>query len=379
MISIWEKESFFAPQDVIIIGAGFVGLWCAYFLKKSAPSLSITLLEKNSIPSGASTRNAGFACFGSLSELMYDANTMGEEKMIQLVQMRHQGINEIIKTFSADDIDFDLCGGYELYSDTVASHPAHLEGQMTYINTLLKDVVNERNTFKKADANISNFQFGHTKHLVYNNLEGSLHPGKLLKGLLQKVQSMGVQVHSGISVKEIENNNAEIEVKTDVAIRFKTKKLVVCTNAFAKDLLPQLDVVPARGQVLVTSPIHNLPFKGTFHSDEGFIYFRNLGNRILLGGARNIAFDKETTTDQQVTDTIQHALEDYLKTVILPHNKTPFSIDHRWSGIMAMGAEKMPIVEQVAGGIFCAVRMSGMGVALAPIAAKKITNLVLDS
>ena len=331
------------------------------------------------MPSGASTRNAGFACFGSLSELIADANTMGEEKMLKLVQMRYEGINEIKNTFSAAEIDFDMCGGYELYSHRAGQQLTDLEEQIIYINKLLRPVINETETFKKVDHHINTFQFGQTKNLVYNSLEGSLHSGKLLKALLQKVQASGIQVFTGIDVKGFEESDNEIRLTTENQYPFKTKKVVVCTNAFAKGLLPQLDVTPARGQVLLTSPIHNLPFRGTFHSDEGYIYFRNLGNSILLGGARNKAFEEETTTDQQVTNTIQNTLESYLKNVIIPYNKTPFTIDHRWSGIMAMGGEKMPIIKQIKPNIFCAVRMSGMGVALAPVAAKSIVKMVLEN
>ncbi|MFL5809244.1 MAG: FAD-dependent oxidoreductase, partial [Flavisolibacter sp.] len=61
MVSIWEKETFYAPQDVVIAGSGFVGLWSAFFLKKKKPKLKITVVDRGLIPTGASTRNAGFA------------------------------------------------------------------------------------------------------------------------------------------------------------------------------------------------------------------------------------------------------------------------------------------------------------------------------
>ena len=67
--SIWEKESFFKHQDIIIVGSGFAGLWSAYFLSRKHKKAKITIVEKEPIPTGASTRNAGFACFGSLPEL----------------------------------------------------------------------------------------------------------------------------------------------------------------------------------------------------------------------------------------------------------------------------------------------------------------------
>jgi len=142
-------------------------------------------------------------------------------------------------------------------------------------------------------------------------------------------------------------------------------------------LLPELDIVPARGQVLVTSEITDLPWKGSFHSDEGFYYFRNIGKKVLLGGARNKAFEQEATTQMDITINIQEELERYLNEVVLPKQKGQYTIDYRWSGIMAMGSEKMPIIKEIEPNIFCAVRMSGMGVALAPIVGKSVAKLML--
>ena len=99
MISIWEKETFFAPYDVVIAGSGFVGLWSALQLKKKKPKLRICIVDRGVIPTGASTRNAGFACFGSVSELIHDAKTMGTDKMLQLVEMRFKGLKKIQKYF----------------------------------------------------------------------------------------------------------------------------------------------------------------------------------------------------------------------------------------------------------------------------------------
>jgi glycine/D-amino acid oxidase-like deaminating enzyme len=79
----------------------------------------------------------------------------------------------------------------------------------------------------------------------------------------------------------------------------------------------------------------------------------------------------------QTTDLIQHELEKYLDEVILPGQKEKYTIDYRWSGIMAMGSDKMPIIKELEPNIFCAVRMSGMGVALAPIVGKSIKKLML--
>ena len=88
-ISIWEKESFFSPQDIIIIGSGFSGLWSALHIKTLHPNYKVTILERGLIPTGASTRNAGFSCFGSPSELIHDVRSRGANEMWKLVSMRY--------------------------------------------------------------------------------------------------------------------------------------------------------------------------------------------------------------------------------------------------------------------------------------------------
>jgi glycine/D-amino acid oxidase-like deaminating enzyme len=382
MISIWEKETFYAPQDVVIVGSGFVGLWSALQLKKKNPKMKITIVDRGIIPIGASTRNAGFACFGSLSEVVYDAQTMGTDKMLQLVEMRFKGLERIRKYFTDKAIDFELCGGYELYDHSGKISSERLQGNIQYINTLFKPIIGKKKTYKLVDESIEAFRFGTTRHLVKNNLEGYLHSGKLVQALLSKVQGMGVQVFSQTEIKSFQTAGEKIELQSFHPGSYQylsTSQLLICTNAFAKELLPDEDIVPARGQVLLTSPIENLPWKGTFHSDEGFYYFRNLGNKVLLGGARNKAFDDERTTDINTSDFIQSQLENYLNEVVLPDFKGRYTIENRWAGIMAMGGEKMPIVKEVQPNIFCCIRMSGMGVALAPIVSQQVTQMMLDN
>ena len=372
--SIWEKQSFFAPQDIIIAGSGFTGLWSAFYLKKKWPGLSVTILDRGYIPTGASTRNAGFACFGSLGEVVHDAQIMGTEKMLELVEMRAKGLERICKYFSSSEIDFDPCGGYELYDSESQVSPVQLLHNIDYINSLFKPVTGTKKTYELADEDIMKFGFGRTAHLVKNKLEGALHSGKLVQKLLQRVQGMGVQVFSQAEVIQFYEDGDRLQIKTNLPVPFSTRQLLICTNAFAKQLLPETDVIPARGQVLVTSPIEGLPFKGTFHSDEGFYYFRNLGNRVLLGGARNKAFAEEETIEMNTSDQIQNFLEQYLDEVVIPQFKGYYSIDYRWAGIMGMGSEKMPVAREIRPNVFCAVRMSGMGVALAPVVARNITK-----
>jgi glycine/D-amino acid oxidase-like deaminating enzyme len=98
---------------------------------------------------------------------------------------------------------------------------------------------------------------------------------------------------------------------------------------------------------------------------------------VLLGGARNMDFDGERTTSFETTEIIQAELERFLREVVLPNHKDAYTITHRWSGIMGMGAEKMPVVKEVQPRIFCALGIGGIGVAMAPIIGQQASRQLL--
>jgi len=375
-ISIWERESFFSPRDIIIAGSGLVGLWTAYYLKKREPRLNICIVDRGIIPTGASTRNAGFACFGSITELMADLEKMGEEQMLELVEWRYKGLERIRKTFRDSEIGYENYGGYELIRESQQIDFNHLRSTLDRFNRKLRPIVGKNKTFQLSDGKIKQMGFAGVQHLVENKLESQLHSGKLCSALLQLLQSMGVTVLNNIEITGFQKAKPGLILSTNIGTELSTRRLLVCTNAFAKQLLPDLDLEPARGQILLTAPLAKLRFKGTFHHDEGYYYFRNLGNRILLGGARNKALKEETTESMTTTDFIQTELENFLKEIIIPGLK--YQVDYRWSGIMAVGSEKMPIVKKISEQVFCAVRMSGMGVALAPELGRRLAGDILS-
>ncbi|MBL0127451.1 MAG: hypothetical protein IPP83_08300 [Flavobacteriales bacterium] len=116
---------------------------------------------------------------------------------------------------------------------------------------------------------------------------------------------------------------------------------------------------------------------GTFHLGEGFYYFREYQGAVLLGGGRNLDVAGETTTADGTTEQIQSALEELLRTVILPGRE--FKIARRWSGVMGFGAKsKAPIIERVSPRVTAAVRLGGMGVAIGIRVARKAAALLKD-
>ena len=114
-LSYWELKNWFTNVDYTIVGSGIVGLHAALRLRERFPAAKILVLEKGMLPQGASTKNAGFACFGSLSEILEDLKTHSEEEVISLIERRWKGLQLLRKRLGDDAIDFKPHGGYELF------------------------------------------------------------------------------------------------------------------------------------------------------------------------------------------------------------------------------------------------------------------------
>ncbi|HPH24133.1 MAG TPA: FAD-binding oxidoreductase [Chitinophagaceae bacterium] len=370
--SIWEIETYYKAQDVVIVGAGLMGLWTALTLHQKMPTLGITILEKNTTPLGASTRNAGFACFGSPTELLSDASSMGENNMWQLVEKRYKGIEKIKKTFHSTVTDYSACGGFEC----LLNKDEQVLEQLDWLNKGMSQIVGSPKCFTIENDLLEKNQLTGFDYLIQNNLEGTLHSGKLVQALTQKVIAAGITILYGVEVNHCVDANNTVKVSFNQNT-ITAKQLIFCTNAFTNKLINKDAIVPARGQVIVTSPIENLTLNGSFHFDEGFYYWRNLGNRILLGGARNKDIAGEETTELTTSITIQNELELFLKTHI--SSTYQYTIEHKWSGIMAFTNTKTPVCKKISENVYYAIACNGMGVALTPIFAEELVNKIFNT
>ncbi len=368
-LSYWEYKSWLSNIDFTIVGSGIVGLSCALRLKDKFPAAKILVLERGMLPNGASTKNAGFACFGSLSEILEDLNSHTKEEVVQLVQKRHQGLQQLRKNLSDHHIDYLQLGGYELFTKEDKDLYATCLSKKEEINQLLKPIFKD-DVFIQ-NKNIFNFK-NIQPHYIVNQFEGQIDTGKMMQALLHKVQALGVKILNNCNVQEINDLNNKTEIKTD-HFTFSTHKALIATNGFASQLGIN-QVKPARAQVLITKPINGLHIKGTFHLDKGYYYFRNIDQRILFGGGRNLDFKTEETTELAQTELVQQKLNEILHDVILPD--TNFEIEHRWSGIMGVGNQKKPVVKQVSNTLFCGVRLGGMGVAIGSLVGTELADLL---
>jgi glycine/D-amino acid oxidase-like deaminating enzyme len=368
-LSYWEIKNWFSQIDYTIIGSGIVGLHTALRLREKYPASKILIIEKGMLPQGASTKNAGFACFGSISEIIADLKSHTEEEVIQLIQKRWSGLQLLRKNLGDSAIDFKPYGGYELFLKDDESSFSECSNKLPFINEILKPLFKADVFTKEVDR----FGFGNIhEYLIFNPFEAQIDTGNMMQALLKKAVAQDILILNQQTLTSYIDKENSVEVALG-DFSFTTKKLLFATNGFANTLTNGA-VKPARAQVLITEPIPNLDIKGTFHLDKGYYYFRNIGDRILLGGGRNLDFETENTTEFGQTEIVQKKLEDLLKKVILPHQEV--QIEHRWSGIMGIGNSKNPIVEQLSENVYCGVRLGGMGVAIGSLIGIELADLI---
>jgi len=371
--SYWERKSFMADFDVVIVGSGIVGLNASLNLKIKQPKLKIGVLESGFLPSGASTKNAGFACFGSVSELLKDLECHSVNEVLEMIELRWKGLEKLRKELGDSAICYEQIGGFEVFKSSENDWALKCLDKVPWFNNLLKSVIGESDIYAVSNDKIAEFGMRGISHIIKNKYEGQIDTGKMMLALLSRVQGLGVIVINNCRVKKIDQENGFKDLSTNRG-NFKAKSVILATNAFIGQWIPDIDLIPGRGQVLITEPIKNLKIKGSFHHDKGYTYFRNIDQRILLGGRRNLDFKGEETTQIGITSGIQAGLEKLLYETILPGQKP--KIDYRWSGIMGFGNDLKPIIKEISAGLYCAVRCNGMGLASGSLVGEQVANLV---
>lgn len=370
-LSFWERKEYFENIDFLIIGAGIVGCSTAFHLKKNYPDAKIVLLERGVLPCGASTKNAGFASFGGPVELMEDLKKQDAALVWDTVQARYEGLVYLRELIGDRAMDFQQNGGWDIVTPDQYGLAEEVRDRLAMMNQEFFRITGCKTVFSEDENAARKFGLSGTETLFSIALEGQIDTGKMMKCYHQLIVGAGISILYGVTVHSVDEQ--EGVVVTSVG-EVRAEKIAVTVNGFTQQLLKSGDVFPARAQVLVTSPIPDLKIKGTFHYDSGYYYFRNFENRILLGGARNLDVEGETTYEMQTTPMIQSRLQELLRTMILPGMS--YSIDYRWSGIMGMGNSKYPIIKKVTDRLVIGARLGGIGVALGTNVGKKLAELL---
>jgi gamma-glutamylputrescine oxidase len=370
-LSFWEKQSFLSGYYVAIIGSGIVGVSAALRLKELDKKLNVVIIERGVLPLGASTRNAGFACFGSMTELLDDLQHHSEAEVFGLLEKRWQGLRKLRERVGDRNMEYHNWGGYEIFTAQEQDNFQMCADKIPFFNQALATIIGQKDVFSIKKQK---FGFRNTKNLIFNRAEGQLDTGKMMATLINLAMKKGIRFLNATEVIHLEESNNHVLLHTNNDFAIAAQQTLIVNNAFARQLLPEIDVFPARNQVLITKPIPNLSIKGCFHYDKGYVYFRNVGSRLLLGGGRNHDFEGEQTAQLGNTPHIQQYLLDLLENVILPQQK--IEIDSWWSGIIGVGKQKQPIIKRISPRVGVAVRCGGMGVAMGSLTGEEAADMI---
>lgn len=371
-LSFWERKIYFEEIDYLVIGAGIVGLSTAIELRNRFSDAKIVVLERGYLPTGASSKNAGFACFGSVTEILDDLANYDESTVWSTVGKRWKGLENLRNLVGDSNMDLEMNGSWDLILPSDKKNSEEINAKLPYLNKKIEEITGECSVYSEDKDCASRFGFNGVQTSYYNRLEAQINTGKMIDYLHNLAVSKNIKCIYGVAVEAIQSGLYHVSMQTSVGF-MKAKNVAVCTNGFAKNLMPHLNVKPARAQVIVTTPIHDLKLKGTFHYQQGYYYFRNIDGRILLGGGRNLDFEGETTTEMVTSEKIIDSLKELMDQVILPGSD--YSIEYEWSGIMGIGDTKAPIVEKLDERIAVGVRMGGMGVAIGSLIGKELSQL----
>ncbi len=361
-LSYWEYQSFFKDIDVLVVGSGIVGLNAAITIQEKHPSKKVIIAERGTLPTGASTKNAGFSCFGSVSELIDDLKGQSEDLVWSVLEKRWLGLQRLKQRIGTESMDYFQHGNFEVFGEQDQALYQACQAHIAPFNRQIEAITGVKNTFATAHEKIKDFGLAHSQQLIWNQSEGQINTGKMMQQLLKLAREKGIEIYNGLSIVAIEETAHCVQVKTTQGWSFQSQQVIVATNGFAQQLLPNLAIKPARNQVLITEPIKGLKLKGCFHYLRGYVYFRDIDNRVLLGGARHLDKAGETTDQFGFSEKIQDYLIDILKHIIVPYQKV--EISRWWSGILGVGTAKNPIIERVSDRLVVAARMGGMGIAI---------------
>src|SRR5690606_24053804 len=247
-ISYWDRTAFTSSFDVLVIGAGIVGCSAALTCREAGRDLRIGILERGALPDGASTRNAGFACFGSLTEVCADIAAMGEEQTLSLIHRRRSGLLSLLQRLPAEAIDYDAAGGCEIFLPQDEEIYTECMTHLNRLNEQLAPVFGSE-VFVPDDAYAVTMGLDGVAHVVRHPFEGVLHPGKMMRMFWQQVEDAGIAMFNGVNVRRLDQEDDYVTVCDAQGMSWRARYVIVATNAYVAGLIDGLPVIPCRNQV----------------------------------------------------------------------------------------------------------------------------------
>nr|WP_230360801.1 FAD-binding oxidoreductase [Ancylobacter sp. Lp-2] len=324
--------------DICIVGAGYTGLWTAYYLKQAEPSLRIVLVEKEFAGFGASGRNGGWLSGGfGWSRERYARNS-SRGAVIDMQRAMLGTVDEVITVAAKEGIDADI---RRVDNMNVATNPAQWQrAQADYKEARRWDVPDERLALLSASEARARIAIHNAQGAFVLRDVARVQPAKLVQGLAAAVVRLGVPIYEQTTVRSIEKG----KVTTDRGT-VRAEKIVRATEGFTAGLPGHERLwLPLNSAIVVTEPLPDALWK-----EIGWDGYEVLGDgahaycyaqrtregRIAMGG-RGVPyrFGSRTDTRGQTQQATIDKLHEILVT-LLPQTRG-LRLDHAWCGVLGV-------------------------------------------
>jgi glycine/D-amino acid oxidase-like deaminating enzyme len=367
-----------ATVDVAIVGAGFTGLWTAYYLKQRDPTIRVAMLEAETAGFGASGRNGGWC--SAILPVGLDtlaAGPGGRDGAIAMQRAMNDTVDEVARATIAAGIDCDFQKGGYVH---LARHPVHLQR--------IQDSIAEARRFGFEDPVWLDRDEATTRVNATGVLGASytphcaaIHPAKLVRGLAAFVESQGVTIYEQTRVAGIETGIVRTErgdVRADVVVR--------ATEGYTPNLPGEKrTVVPIYSLMIATEPLPATFWAGagfadreTFNDARNMIIYgqRTADGRLAFGGRGALYHYGSRIRDRY--DSVQRVHEAlHRELVVLFPALRDARITHRWGGPLAIARDWHPSVgfDRLTG-LASAGGYVGDGVATTNLAGRTLADLI---
>ncbi len=368
--------------DVAIVGGGFTGLWTAYYLAKRDPSLRIVVLEKDFAGFGASGRNGGWASGLLPASWEQVAAASSRSEALRFQQVANAAVDEIGAVAAQEGIDGHFAKGGYLKLATSPLQRQRLEQELTHAREWEvddEDLMWLDRRAASARVNADGVFAG-----LFNPHCAAIHPARMVRGLADVVERMGVAIHEDTEVTAIEPGSPAVVSTTRGTVK---AEVVVRALEGYTSALPQYRraLVPIYSLMIATEPISDDLWKEigwrdreTLNDDRRFLIYaqRTADGRIAVGGRGapyhwGSRIDPSFEHPRGVHDSLHRSL------VQLFPSLQDVAVTHRWGGVLGVPRDWFPSVRfDRASGFATAGGYAGDGVTLTNLAGRTLADLI---
>lgn len=375
--------------DVAIVGGGFSGLWTAYYLIRTDPTLRVAVLERHHCGFGASGRNGGWAIGELAGGFASYAKRSSPQEALRLTRAVFESVDEIARVAGTEAIECDFAKGGTV---RVARTAPQAERQRTEIAEHHRHGLTE-DDIRLLSAEEARARVGATevRSGIFFTHTAALDPAKLVEGLASTVTGAGVAVYEGTTVRRVPSEDAgqrggRAVVETDRGV-VRAGAVVVATEAYTRDLPGhRLDLLPIYSLMIATEPLPpstmaelGLVGRPTFADDRHLVIYgqRTADDRIAFGAPGiPYLFGSRISAANETRLASHETIRDIL--VELFPALADVAITHRWGGVLGIPRDWRPGLRfDPTSGVGALGGYVGEGVAASNLAGRTMADLVL--